>query len=545
MKEHVGQMSRFRRSALGVAITLLLGSAFAQPQVFRHAYGDTIGTLDPAATYSHIDWEIMLQVYERLLRYGEGRIDVLEPELASEIPSLENGLLSEDGLTYVFPLREGVTFHDGSEFTAEDVVYTFRRMFEMDLPQAKVQDYFIPYVDIDRVVALDAHTVQIGLKRAYPGFLFALADPSASIVSMDFVEAHGGIAPGKENEWMRWNTSGTGPFVLQEIIPPGERVVLVRNENYWGQRPTLDRIETLLVSDPATQILMLKNGEVHQIEIGAADLKNIANDPNILLVTGLPALRSHAIKFQQDIDTEKMDAANTIPADFFADINVRKGFAYAFPYDPYVRVYLPDDARYAGPIPNGMFGDNPDTPMYEFDLEKSAEYFRQTRWWDEGFTITAYTLPNWGTWPQAISLLADALKQVNPKFDVQMRSVEWATMVRMTQERSIPIMMSAIRGVTADPDSLVRQRMFQGGWDGMGTNDPEIDALVDQAAAELDADKRAERYAELEQIAYDRADTLWLTQDSGFLVYRKGVQGYSWHPIFQDWASWRNLSISN
>lgn len=530
---------------VAVLICVIVSGSLASARsdnVFRHAYSDKIITLDPAATHTHMDWEIMLQVYEPLVQYSKGSLTSLEPVLATAVPTAENGLISADGLTYTFPIRKGVRFHDGSELTADDVVYAFNRILKMNVPEAKAQQYIAPY--ISKVEAVDKHTVRFSLNRVYPGFLFALTDASACIVSRRYVESHGGVEANKENEWMRWHACGTGPFVLVEIIGGGERVVLERNENYWGQKPSLDRIETVLVRDVVTQILMLRRGEIDSAEIEADQLRNLQGIAGLVVKQGMPSLRSHNIEFQTNIDTAKMDSANTIPADFFADVNVRKGFAYAFPYDDYLRIYRPGDARYQGPIPNGILGNTGTAFMYQYDPAKAAEYFKKTQWWDKGFTVTMYTLPDWGTWPQAILMLAESLKNINPRFNVQMRAVEWATMVKMNTERSIPIQMAALRGVTADPDSFLRNRMYKGGWNTMGLYNDEADRLIEQGARTFDMKARTKVYEQLQRISYETAFSLWISQDSGLMVYRDRIQGLEWHPIFQTWLSWRNVSIA-
>lgn len=525
-----------------MVITFVQANAYPGNNVFRHAYSDRIVTLDPAATHTHMDWEIILQVYEPLVQYSNGSLTDLQPILTTTIPTIANGLITDDGLTYTFPIRKGVKFHNGSELTAEDVAYTFNRIIEMNIPESKARQYLSPY--IERAEATDKYTAKIILKDVYPGLLFALADASACIVNKEYVESHGGVEAGQENEWVRSHVCGTGPFELSEFVEGGERVVLARNENYWGKKPKLDGIETALVRDTATSILMLRRGEIDSAEIGADQIRNLRGIPDLVIKQGMLSLRSHNVEFQTNIDTSKMDSSNTIPSNFFADINVRKGFAYAFPYDDYIRLYLPNDFRYHGPIPNGVLGNTGTTYMYQYDPVKAAEYFKKTEWWDKGFTVTMYTLPDWGTWPQAIFMLAESLKQINPKFIIQMRAVEWPTMVKMSTERAIPLQMAALRGVTADPDSFVRNRMYKGGWNTMGLYDDEADRLIELGARTIDPGERARIYEQLQRISYETAFNLWISQDSGFIIHKDRIKGLEWHPIYQTWLSWKNLSIA-
>lgn len=117
-------------------------------------------------------------------------------------------------------------------------------------------------------------------------------------------------------------------------------------------------------------------------------------------------------------------------------------------------------------------------------------------------------------------------------------------MVKMNTERSIPIQMAALRGVTADPDSFLRNRMYKGGWNTMGLYNDEADRLIEQGARTFDMKARTKVYEQLQRISYETAFSLWISQDSGLMVYRDRIQGLEWHPIFQTWLSWRNVSIA-
>ena len=105
--------------------------------VIVHAQNGEPASLDPARTEQGEKGEAFIDnVYERLVDVGPSGPDLI-PSLATEIPTLENGLVSEDRLTYTFPLREGVVFHDGTDFTAEDVLYSWERVITMNLPEGQ------------------------------------------------------------------------------------------------------------------------------------------------------------------------------------------------------------------------------------------------------------------------------------------------------------------------------------------------------------------------------------------------------------------------
>ena len=111
------------------------GDSVPNPGVLIHAQGGEPDSLDPArAEPGGRGGQAIIQVYETLVARPVEGVD-FEPALATEVPTQENGLVSEDGLTYTFPIREGVTFHDGTDLTADDVKYSWDRVIEMDLPE--------------------------------------------------------------------------------------------------------------------------------------------------------------------------------------------------------------------------------------------------------------------------------------------------------------------------------------------------------------------------------------------------------------------------
>ena len=185
------------------------GTEVSNPGVFVHAADDEPTTLDPAQVEPGEGGETMiLQVYERLVEIAPDGPDLV-PSLSTEVPSVENGLISADGLTFTFPIREGVVFHDGSPLTADDVKYSWDRVMTMDLPESAA-DLLIDNVVETRVV--DEFTFEVTLQERSASFLRAVVTSMvASVVSQEAVEANGGVVAGEPNEFMATNMVGTGP----------------------------------------------------------------------------------------------------------------------------------------------------------------------------------------------------------------------------------------------------------------------------------------------------------------------------------------------
>ncbi len=172
----------------------------------------TIGspdTLDPAVDYESAGQEVIQNVYETLVWYNGSSASQLRPMLATSVPTVANGGISADGLTYTLHLRSGVKFHNGETMTSEDVRYSIARVLMINdadgpawmLGQVLIKDYYdMSYVNESEcakaIWAVDGDTVQFNLTMPYPGFLSILAYPVCSVVSKSFVEGNGGMSRG-------------------------------------------------------------------------------------------------------------------------------------------------------------------------------------------------------------------------------------------------------------------------------------------------------------------------------------------------------------
>ena len=215
--------------------------------VLRIAVTEDVTNLDPTRSFSTTDVYLSFMLYETLTRRSEGEPGApLYPQLA------ESWEISEDALTYTFSLRKGVTFHHGTPFTAKDVEFSILRLLNPDLGlsyRAVVGSV------VERVEVVDDHTVRFHLIRPSVTFPFVLSTPGLQILPHDLTDEQLLTAP-----------SGTGPFRFQENIP-GERVVIVRNDNYWDNGlPYLDEVQMMIIPEAETAIASLTSGLVDMID---------------------------------------------------------------------------------------------------------------------------------------------------------------------------------------------------------------------------------------------------------------------------------------
>ena len=214
-------------------------------QIITYAQGADPRGLDPALIDDGESSKPICQMYEGLLKYGDNNTEV-EPCLA------ESWEVSEDGLTYTFKLRQGVKFHDGTDFNAEAVKYNVDRQTVNKTEDMLYADFV--FGDVAACNVIDDYTVEIVLNKVSTPFLNNLAmSLGAPMVSPTACEAN--------NNNLNEAPCGTGPYKFVRW-DKNEAVVMERNEDYWGEKGVAKQIVFKTITDNSARVVALTNGEV-------------------------------------------------------------------------------------------------------------------------------------------------------------------------------------------------------------------------------------------------------------------------------------------
>ncbi len=563
------------------------------PDTYTHVTIGNQSTLDPHYSYDTASSEVIDNVYECLIQYQGESINKFAPLLATEVPSRENGLISEDGTEYTFPIREGVTFSNGNALTPEDVKYSFIRGMIMDRAYGPMWMIYEPlfgdisslpgltkevvgvedpkeltaeqsakvFAELDKKITIDGNKVTFHLENPYPPFLNILAQHAAwsSILDKEWSIKQGAWDgspetigdyhdPVKEDDPLYDKMMGTGPFVLTEWVN-GDHVIFKRNENYWREPANFKTVIIKNIDEPTTRILLLKRGDADSIALDYQYFNQIEGDENIKIIRELPTLQNLTMLFNWTIETKGNDYIGSgkldgegIPSDFFTDVHVRKAFSYAFNYKAFIEeVRQGQSQKLRGPIVNPLLGYSEDSPVYQLDLEKAEEHFKQA-WdgelWEKGFKLTILYNSGNMTRKTAADIFKTYLEQINPKFDISTRAVQWSTFLDESARGTLPLQIGGWLADFPDPHNFVQPFLHSAGYYGgkRGANYAEwakenVDPLIDKGITTLDQDKRVDIYKELQNIAHEQAIDVWIDQPYSSRIQREWVKGWYFNPM--------------
>ena len=365
----------FGRNVLAALVaSAVIGSA-ADAKTFRYSTtGDILG-LDPHANNEGPTNTMKSNVYGRLIHRLPDLS--LEPDLATEWERI-------DDTTWRFKLREGVTFHNGNPFNADDVVFSYKRQIQ------DASEMSFALASVASVNKIDDYTIEIVTQGPDPILLLNM--PNFYIVDQEFIEENNAfsVEKGAGNiNFANTNANGTGPFKVTEWVQDNN-VILEPFEDWWNQENRTDnvtRAEFTPIANDATRVAALLSGEIDLIyPVPLQDIDRLNSDANVEVLQG-PELRTIFLGFDQHRD-ELMDMPGS-GKNPFKDVKVRKAFAHAIDTSAIQRVVMRGASTPTGlmvaPGING-FQEDMNSP-YEHDPEQAKALLAEAGYAD-GFTVT-------------------------------------------------------------------------------------------------------------------------------------------------------------
>ncbi|MRX73759.1 ABC transporter substrate-binding protein [Bacillus lacus] len=473
-------------------------------------------SLDPISTTEGEAFKVTVNIFETLLNYGEQDTTIHEG-LATEWDA------SEDGLEYTLKLREGVKFHDGTDFNAEAVVFNFDRWMNGNADQFPYYTMFGGFKEdeghvIKEVKAVDDYTIQFILKRPQAPFLKNLAMSPFGIASPAAVEKFG--------EKFRDNPVGTGPFKFAEWRA-NDRIVVEKNEDYWMEGyPKLNKVIFKTIPENSARLNALQSGEIDLMDgVNPSDLQTIESNDALQLFerpsmnVGYVGLTST----RKPLDNKLVRQALNHAVDKQAIIDSFYGG-------------LAEPAK--NPMPPSLEGYNDDIEPYPYDLDKAKELLAEAGYPD-GFEMDLWAMPVARPYMPEGMKVAEVLQASFEKIGVKAKIVtyDWATYLDKASKGEADTFLLGWTGDNGDPDNFIYTLLDK---DSIGSNNysyfsnDELHDILIEAQSDPDQDKRNELYKKAQEIVHEEAPWIPLVHSTPMLAGVSDLAELKPHPTGSD-----------
>lgn len=475
-------------------------------------------TLDPRFATDALSERIGQLLYNRLVRLTD----------ASEIvPDLAERWDHPSPTLYVFHLKKGVLFHDGTECTADDVAYTFRSILDPAMASPHRKTYEV----ISRIDVVDRYTVRFVLSRPHAPFLVNMV--------RGILPRHAAEQAGKE---FGLHPIGTGPYQFVRWVPD-EKIELAAHGGSFEGRPALESIILKIVPDETVRLLELQKGTIQLVQ-------------NALPPESLPLFMKRpefAVAVREGTTFAYLGLNLQDPV--LSDIRVRRAIAYAIDREMLIRHLLSGLARPAtGLLPETHWAYEPRVTTYSHDPDKARQFLEEA-----GYSASGPPAGRTGTGRHGLRLtfktstaemsrrLAEALQRQLSEagIEVTIRSYEWGTFYADIKAGNFQMFGLQWVGIT-DPD-IYGEVFHSGSIPPAGANrgrytNPEVDRLVEEGRRTEDVRKRKALYSRVQQIIATDLPYISLWHLTNVAVMRKEVKGFVPSPS-GDWTSLKGVWI--
>lgn len=512
----------FSRCVGALLVLLLSTSAYSNTpsdQLIIALKMNNILSLDPAAATGNDIAFVNANLYDMLIELDPQDPTVILPAIASDWE------IADDDMSIRFSLRDDIFFHSGNPLTAEDVVWSLERVMELNLALAttwKALGY--TQENISQLVSMpSSHEVEIGFPRQLDPklVLYTLAtSPSAFILDKELVLSHeqeGDLG----NQWLTTNSAGSGAFALQQWIPQ-DRIVMTRNEHYWGEVPALSRVVMRNLKESQTMRLMIERGDIDvAIGMSVPDVRSLESAEGVdLQTTQRGTLYYVAVSMQNEI---------------LANQDVRRAIRDTINYEGINDSIMPYYGEFhQRPVKLGLPATLPE-PMYSLSNEDARALLAEAGY-ANGFTTTIRALNespfinvaiNLQSSLQRIGINAEIITGTGNQVYGAMRDRRFDILVGRGGGGMSPHPDSNLTPLLFNPDNADAARLtnFQG-WR-TGYQNERINELILQAVSEADNEVQNQLYGEVQSIYEEDVGALFpFSQMVNTVAVRNEVEGY-------------------
>lgn len=500
-----------KRLSLTLAAALLAVSG-AHAQTLNIAFADPVSSLDPQLNNHAGDRSVDIHFWDLLV---ENKYNKLQPGLAVSWKPL-------DDRTWEFKLREGVTWHDGKPFTADDVVFSYQRARKVPGSVATFAGYLRT---VESVTATDPHTLIIKTNIANPNLPLNLA-------SVHIVSKHVGENAATADYNAGPAVVGTGPYKLVSYAP-GDRIVMTRNDDYWGGKQPWERVNYRYINNAATRTASLLAGDVDVIDkVAVADLARLKSTPSVT-VFPYPGLR--VLLLQPSFNPAPTpfitdNAGKPLEKNPLLDVRVRQALSLAINRTGLAERILQGAATPANQwMPKDTFGYNAEIKDIPNDAAQAKKLLAEAGF-PEGFQLTLH-VPNdrYPQGPETAQAVAQFWTRIGVKTQVEV--VPWAVYSGRANKNEYAMSMLGWGNGTGEASyALVNVLATVTPEKGLGASNwgrysnAAIDQALDASTAEFDEGKREAILRDAAKVVSDDVGIIPLFHYQNVWAAKKGLK---------------------
>ncbi|MEE8564830.1 MAG: ABC transporter substrate-binding protein [Candidatus Thermoplasmatota archaeon] len=528
--------------AIGICLTLIL-TAFSgcveeetEEMVLIFAMSGDADKLDPADVTDGESISRTDNIFESLVEYTSGGTDI-QSALATSWDT------SDDGLEITFDLRKNVEFHDGTDFNADAVVFSFARQYDTSHPYHEYGEWAYwgyMFSDIDYVEKINDYKIIIHLKRPNAAIMTSLAMFTVAIVS-----------PTNAEEWGEEafkHPVGTGPFKFVEWVKD-DHITLEANEDYWRARSKLDKIIFRVIEDPSARLLAIQAGEIHGMEYpDPVSFDLIKSDSDLQLLTqsgmnvGYLAMNTgYGYYDENENGVRDSDEDWVKTPGYFEPLTnklVRQAINYAIDKNSIVENLYKGTAIVAkNGMPPFMLGHNDDIVDYSYDPDMAKDLLEEAGY-PNGFNTTLWVMPVSRPYmfdpPKIAEALQSYLADVN--INVELYQLDWSTYLEETENGNHPMCLLGWTGDNGDPDNFMNV-LYGPNSASIGTagnvafyNNSLVQDKFSAALQSYDTTVRAKLYEEAQVLIHEDAPFVYLAHATQNMVFLSNIKGYVLNP---------------
>lgn len=496
--------SLFTRSTVALALALSFSGGVLAEDLKISMYADITG-LDPHDTSDNVSYSVQSGIFERLFQFDNQM--KLIPQLATKYTS------NADATQFTITLRDGVTFQDGTPFNAAAVKANLDRLSD----QTKGLKRNSLYKMIEKVTAVDDHTVKIDLNQSFGAFINTLAHPSAVMWSPAVLAKYTSEAE------LRMHPTGTGPFKFVEW-KPGKDVKLTKFDNYWQKGwPKVDSVTFYPAPEDSTRVASLIAGQVNAIYPLPADIiKSVTQNKNLAI--------------QRDPSIYMMYMAINTQHKALADVRVRQAINYALNRDVWLKISAAGMGvpAHSAIAPNVQFFSQQTSPDYSYNPDMAKKLLKEAGY-DKGLSLKLWT-SNATTSVRSAQFVKQQLGQVGinvtvvPMDSGTRNSKLWS--VKDPSKAEFDLYYGGWSPSTGDADWALRPLFASESWTPTAYNvsyysNKAVDNAIMDGLKTADPASRAKAYASAQSLIWKDAPIAFLGTPDNLVGKQKNLTGVS------------------